>query len=142
MAGMREQSEIDEADAPEVAKWSATCKRFFTMAVKDVDIKIANLSQCPVSLSFQKDVTAAVEKLRVRYEELASYYIHLEGKMTEQQWAANYQTKVDEVEQLYKKAETAYSSAMAQAQAAQVQGQVRAPVATGGGGGRVQPPTF
>ena len=52
MAGMREQSEIDEADAPEVAKWSATCKRFFTMAVKDVDIKIANLSQCPVFLSF------------------------------------------------------------------------------------------
>ena len=142
MAGMREQSEIDEADAPEVAKWSATCKRFFTMAVKDVDIKIANLSQCPVSLSFQKDVTAAVEKLRVRYEELAFYYIHLEGKMTEQQWAANYQAKVEEVEQLYKKAETAYSSAMAQAQAAQIQGQVRAPVAAGGGGGRGQPPTF
>ena len=97
MTGMRDESEIEEADAPEVAKWCATSKRFFTMAVKDVDIKIANLSQCPGSLSFQQDLTSAVEKLRVRYNVLASYYIHLEGKMTEQQWAVNYQSKVEQL---------------------------------------------
>ena len=138
MTGMRDESEIEEADAPEVAKWCATSKRFFTMAVKDVDIKIANLSQCPGSLSFQQDLTSAVEKLRVRYNVLASYYIHLEGKMTEQQWAVNYQSKVDEVEQLNKKTELAYSTALAQSQAAQAQGHGLGAHGGGGGGGRAQ----
>ena len=112
------EAELKEASWATLMKWITTAKRLFTIAMKDVDTRLANLAQIETSQMFQQDLKVSMKTFRKRYETLRFYYIHLEEKTEPGVFRDRYEAHIENVDKTKDEKEEAFSKALASAKQA------------------------
>ena len=112
------EAELEEASLTTLMKWITTAKRLFTIAMKDVDTRLANLAQIETSQVFQQDLQVSMKTFRKRYETLRFYFIHLEEKTMPGVFRESYEAYIENLEKSKDEKEEAFSKALASAKQA------------------------